>query len=126
MHPNEQVLRDADKAQLAGDIDAFIDAFTDDVIVHIPGRSALAGDYRGKEQFGEVFAKFNEKAPNYTFEPHAYFADDEHGVILQTSNYGEPSGLVMNDALVCHFRDGKISEFWFVGVDPYEVDELLG
>ena len=126
MHPNEQVLRDADKAQLDGDFEAFIDAFTDDVIVHIPGRSSLAGDYKGKEQFGEVFAKFNEKAPNYTFESHAYFADDEHGVTLQTSNYGEPSGLVTNEAFICHFRDGKISEFWFLSVDPYAVDELLG
>ena len=28
-----------------------------------------------------------ERAPEYTFEPHAYLADDEHGVSLQRSHY---------------------------------------
>lgn len=127
MHPNEQVLRDVDQAQLSGDIDTFIGFFTDDVVVHIPGRSSLAGDYKGKEQFGEVFARFTELVPEYSFEPHAYFADDEHGVGLQTSHYrrGEET-LDTNDAFVVHFRDGKISEFWLVSADEHAVDQFLG
>ena len=78
MHPNEQVLRDVDKAQLSGDFEAFMGFFTDDVVVHVTGRSSLAGDYKGKEQFAEVFGRFSEAVPEYSFEPHVYFADDEH------------------------------------------------
>ena len=127
MHPNEQVLRDSDAAQTSGDFEAFIGFFTDDVIVHVSGRSSLAGDYKGKEQFIEVFGRFNERAPEYTFEPHAYFADDEHGVILQFSHYKRgDERLDTNDTFVCHFRDGKISEMWFGSDDPYAVDEFLG
>ena len=127
MHPNEKVLRDADEAQMRGDVEAFANAYTDDVIVHIPGKSTLAGTYKGKDQFQEVFGKFMERIPEYTFEPHAYLADDEHGVSLQISHYkrGDQT-LDSNDTFVCHFRDGKVSEFWYLTEDTDAVDALLG
>jgi hypothetical protein len=127
MHPNEKVLRDADEAQMRGDVEAFANAYTDDVIVHIPGKSSLAGTYKGKDQFQEVFGKFMERIPEYTFEPHAYLADDEHGVSLQISHYkrGDQT-LDSNDTFVCHFRDGKVSEFWYLAEDTDAVDALLG
>jgi ketosteroid isomerase-like protein len=63
----------------------------------------------------------------YTFEPHAYLADDEHGVSLQRSHYmrGNES-LDSNDAFVCHLRDGKVSEFWLLSENSDEVDTFLG
>ena len=127
MHPNEKLLRDADEAQMRGDMDAFMTAYADDVIVHIPGKSSLAGVYKGKDQFAEVFQRFMERSPEYSFEPHAYFADDEHGVLLQRSHYkrGDET-LDANDTFVCHFRDGKVSEFWFSSDDPYAVDAFIG
>ena len=127
MHPNEKLLRDSDEAQMRGDIDGFTAAFADDVIVHIPGRSSLAGVYKGKDQFLEVFQRFMERAPEYSFEPHAYFADDEHGISLQRSHYGRgDQTLDTNDTFVCHFRDGRVSEFWFLSEDSYAVDEFIG
>jgi ketosteroid isomerase-like protein len=126
-HPNEQLLRDSDDAQTRGDIDAFTEFFTDDVIAHIPGKSSLAGVYKGKDQFLELFQRFMERAGEYTFEPHAYLADDEHGVELQTAHYrrGEES-LDANETFVCHFRDGKISEFWFMSEDQDASDAYIG
>ena len=127
MHPNEKVLRDADDAQSRGDLDAFVGFYADDVIVHVPGRSSLAGVYKGRDQFLELFGRFMERTPEYTFEPHAYLADDEHGVILQRSHSGRGGEtLDSNDTFICHFRDGKISEFWFSSDDPYAVDAFLG
>ena len=127
MNPNEQVLRDLDEAQLRGDVEAFSAFFTDDVIVHIPGKSSLAGVHKGKEQFLELFGRFMERAGEYTFEPHAYFADDEHGVQLSRSHYtrGDET-LDSNDTFICHFRDGKISEFWLLSEDSDAVDAYLG
>lgn len=127
MHPNEQVLRDADEAQMRGDVDGFLSYMADDIVVHMPGKSALAGDYKGKDQFVEVFQHFMERAPEYSFEPHAYLADDEHGVILQRSHYrrGDET-LDTNDTFVAHFRDGKIAEMWLSTDDPYGVDAFLG
>jgi ketosteroid isomerase-like protein len=127
MHPNEKLLRDADEAQLAGDVDTFVGFHAEDVIVHIPGKSSFAGVYKGRDQFLELFGRFLERTPEYTFEPHAYFADDEHGVILQRSHYkrGDQT-LDSNDVFVCHFRDGKISEFWLTSENSDEVDAFLG
>ena len=126
-HPNEQVMRELDEAQLKGDFEAFVNYFTDDVVVHIPGKSSLAGDYQGKDKFIDLFQRFNERAPGYTFEPHAYLADDEHGVSLQRSTYkrGDET-LQTNDAFVVHFRDGKVAEFWIVTDKSEEVDAFLG
>jgi ketosteroid isomerase-like protein len=126
MHPNEQVLRELDEAQTRGDVEAFAGYFTDDVIVHGPGKSALAGVYKGKDQFLDLFQRFLERTPEYTFEPHAYLADDEHGVSLQFSHYkrGDET-LDANDTFVCHFRDGKISEFWILTEDQDAADAFL-
>jgi ketosteroid isomerase-like protein len=120
-------LRDADDAQAKGDAEAFMSFYTDDVVIHISGKSSFAGVYKGKEQFGEVFGRFMERAPEYTFEPHAYFADDEHGVSLQRSHYKRGDETQdSNDTFVCHFRDGKVSEFWYLAEDSDAVDALLG
>ncbi len=127
MHPNEQLLRDVDQAQIQGDMETFMDSFVDDVIVHISGKSSFAGVHQGKDQFTELFARFMERTPEYSFEPHAYLADDEHGVNLQTSHYkrGDET-LDSNDTFVCHFRDGKISEFWILTDEEASVDAFLG
>lgn len=127
MHPNEQVLRDADAAQMAGDMDGFLGAMTDDIVANMPGTSSLSGVYKGKEQFVEVFQRFMERSPEYSFEPHAYFADDEHGVMLQRSHYKRGNEtLDTNDTFVCHFRDGKIAEMWLMTDDTAGVDAFLG
>lgn len=127
MHPNEKVLRDADEAQRRGDVEAFMAAYTDEIVVHMPGKSSLAGTYKGKQEFAEVFQRFMERTPEYSFESHAYFADDEHGVLLQRSHYkrGDET-LDSNDTFVMHFRDGKIAEMWISTDDPYAVDAFLG
>jgi ketosteroid isomerase-like protein len=127
MHPNEQVLRDVDEAQMRGDVEAFQSFFTDDVIVHIGGKSSFAGVHHGKEEFFDVFRRFSERVPEYSFEPHAYLADDEHGVTLQLSHYKRGDETVeSNDMFVGHFRDGKISELWILSEDNDPVDALLG
>jgi ketosteroid isomerase-like protein len=96
-------------------------------VVHMPGKSSLAGTFRGKDAFMDVFARFTERAPEYTFEPHAYFADDEHGVLLQRSHYGRgDETLDTSDVFVCHFRDGKVAEMWLTTDDQDALDVFLG
>lgn len=127
MHPNEKVLRDIDAAQMANDEEGFFGHFTDDVIVHLPGKSALAGTYKGKQEFAELFQLFMERSPEYSFEAHAYLADDEHGVSMQRSHYQRGDERIdTNDTFICHFRDGKVSEFWIATDDPYGTDSFLG
>jgi ketosteroid isomerase-like protein len=127
MHANEQLLRDLDQAQIRGDIEAFSGFFVDDVVVHYAGKSSLAGEYKGNDQLLEMFGRFLERAPEFTFDPHAYFADDEHGVCLQRSHYKRGNEqLDTNDVVIYHFRDDKVSEVWLLSYDEDAVDAFLG
>jgi ketosteroid isomerase-like protein len=127
MHPNEKLLREADEAMLREDMDAFWAAYTDDVVVHIAGRNQLAGTYKGKGELQDLFSRFMGLAGEFSFEPHDYLANDQHGIVLQRSKYDRGGKSVESDEVfVFHFRDGKISEFWFSAQDQATLDEFLG
>jgi ketosteroid isomerase-like protein len=68
-----------------------------------------------------------EASGEYSFENHAYLGDDAHGVILQrgTMTRGGKS-FSTNEVFVYHFRDGKISEFWYQPADQPGVDAWWG
>ena len=122
-----QVMREIDEALHKDDIEGFFSHFTDDVKSHIGGNNKLSGDYEGKDKLQDVFGRFMEAAGSYSFESHAYMADDEHGVTLQTSHF-ERDGRSMDlqEAFIMHFRDGKISEMWYVPVNTRALDEWIG
>ncbi len=126
-HPNADILRRADEAMERGDIEGFFSHYTDDVVVHFAGSNRLAGDYRGLDQLQAGLGRFMEAMGEYTFQNHAYLADDEHGVILQRGrSVREGETREFNEVFVFHFRDGKISEMWYVPVDQAAVDALIG
>ena len=126
-HPNEEILRKTDEAMARGDLAGFFSFYTDDVKMHVRGNNKLAGDYQGKDQLESLVGRFMEATGVYSFQNHAYLADDEHGVILQTSR-SERAGqtLELQEAFVMHFRDGKISEMWYVPVNAAAFDAWVG
>ena len=126
-HPHADTMRKIDEAMGSGDLGAFFGYYTDDVQVHVRGKNKLAGDYKGKDQLQAVFGRFMEATGAYTFENHAYLADDEHGTILQRSK-SERGGktLELEEAFVMHFRGGKVSEFWYIPVDQAAFDAWIG
>jgi ketosteroid isomerase-like protein len=123
-HPNEKVLRKMDDAMGKGDIETMFSTLADDVVVHIGGRSKLAGDLKGKGELQENFGKFIQTVgEDADFDTHAILADDEHGIILQaviSKRAGSPGAIPAVG--IFHFKDGKISEAWFTDLDPYTAD----
>jgi ketosteroid isomerase-like protein len=126
-HANVDTLRSIDEAMASGDLVAFFGYYTDDVRSHVHGKNKLAGDYEGKDQLQALFGRFMDAIGNYTFENHAYLADDEHGVVLQRSK-SERGGKTQEweEAFVMHFRDGRVSEFWYMPVDQAAFDAWVG
>jgi ketosteroid isomerase-like protein len=47
-HPNEELSRSEMEAALRGDFEGMLAHYTDDAILHYPGRNALSGTYRGE------------------------------------------------------------------------------
>jgi uncharacterized protein len=126
-HPNAETLRRIDQAQVAGDLETALSQYTDDVLGHVGGDNKLSGDYRGLEQLQAMLGRFMEASGEYSFENHAYLADDEHGIVLQRGTMrrgGE--AFSTNEVFVVHFRDGKISEYWYQPWDQAGVDAWFG
>ena len=125
-HPNEALVRRGYEAFATGDMATLNELFADDIVWHVPGRSQLAGDFRGKE---EVFGNFQKVAEltggTFKLDIHAVLADDEHAVVLARA-MGEREGKTLNDntVQVFHIKDGKVTESWLHPSDAYASDEF--
>jgi uncharacterized protein len=87
----------------AGDIDAVLNDYDDDVEFVIPGNSTISGTYRGKDGVKELFAKVGEK--NFKITPSSFVGDGDVVVVLSEVSVGGESGL-QADAFT--YRNGKI------------------
>lgn len=126
-HPNLDVLRQMDQAMMRQDFQGMFAAYADDVLTHIGGHNKLTGDYRGVQQLQELFGRFMQASGAYSFENHAYLADEQHGIILQRGTMQrDGSTFATNEVFVFHFRDGRISEFWYLPWDQAGLDVFWG
>jgi hypothetical protein len=129
-HPNTQLIRDFHDRQnrfYAGGDQGPVDAMlTDDVTWHVPGRSAIARDYRGRDEVLRYFARRRELA-NATFriDVRGVLADDERTVILAGGEV-ERGGETFAWGTVGIFRiaEGRIAECWVVPYDQDAFDEI--
>jgi ketosteroid isomerase-like protein len=126
-HPNEELLRRATDALNAGDIEAFLGMHTDDIVLHVTGRNALSGEFKGKAEVASSLQQqvgMLDSPPE--FELHDVLATDEHGVVLgrQRATRGGKT-LEVDSVVVVHVRDGRFSEVWVTSNDPYAEDEFF-
>ena len=125
-HANEEIAKKATQALQKGDMEGFMKLHNDDVIVHFPGRGPLAGDYKGKGEFAQLFQKQMEmldRPPE--IETHDILANDRHTVVLNNTR-GTRKGqtLDLQQVVVMHIDGGKISEVWLQFSDQYAMDEM--
>jgi uncharacterized protein len=89
-----------------GDAEAAMKDMSDEIEWIVPGNSAIAGTYRGKQEVGGFWAQL--AGQNFTTDPQYWFSDEERVVVLtQTTNAGEAADTV--DVLT--FRDGQLVKF---------------
>jgi ketosteroid isomerase-like protein len=127
-HPNVARIRDGYVAFANGDFAGLNELFAEDLLWHEPGRSQLAGEYRGRDAVYDFFGKLMQVTEGtFHLDLHTILADDEHGVALlvTTASRGGRS-MMVNDAHVFHLREGKVVEFWTASTDQYAVDEVIG
>jgi ketosteroid isomerase-like protein len=99
---------------------------SEDVVWHVPGRSAIAGDYRGRDQVLRYFVTRRDLArATFRIVVRGVLADDERAVILaggRVQRDGESS--VWETVGVFRIVNGKIAECWVLPYDQYSFDEI--
>jgi ketosteroid isomerase-like protein len=98
----------------------------EDVAWHVPGRSAIAGDYRGRDEVLRYFVARRELAhATFRIAVRGVLADDERAVIFaggQVQRDGENAA--WETVGVFRIADGKIAECWGLPYDQYSFDEI--
>jgi ketosteroid isomerase-like protein len=129
-HPNARLIRDFHAAQncfyAGGDQEPVRALLAPDVAWHVPGHSALAGDYVGRDEVLRYFAR-RRKLAHATFRivVRRVLADNEHAVILAGGQL-ERDGETFRWEIVAVFRiaAGTIAECWVLPYDQYAFDEI--
>lgn len=130
MHTNATLIRDFHEAlgrfYAGGDIEAVRAMLTDDIAWHVPGRSAIAGDYVGENG---VIGYFHQRRQlgRGTFKVNVrdVLANDERAVLF-AGGQAERDGRTIKweTAGIFRIEGGKIAECWLLPFDQYAFDEI--
>jgi uncharacterized protein len=129
-HPHARLIRDFHDRQnrfyAGGDQGPVSAMLTDDVTWHVPGRSAIAGDYRGRDEVLRYFAARRELA-GATFRIHVrgVLTDDKRAAILASGEVelgGETS--TWGTVVVFRMAHGRIAECWVLPYDQGAFDDV--
>lgn len=124
MHPNERLLRSLYEAQARSDLEAYLDLLADDVAMHIPGHSRIAGTYRGKLAMRRHFREIADlSGGTFRTDVHDVLASDEHAVGL-IGAHAERDGrsIDLPRVHVWHVRGDRFAELWLQPVDQDAFD----
>jgi ketosteroid isomerase-like protein len=98
----------------------------EDVEWHVPGASAIAGDYRGIEAVLEYFDKRRElSGQTFRMSPREVLAGDEHVAVI-TDGTVTLDGLERSWATVglYRLRGDRIAACWLLPLDPVAFDAI--
>lgn len=127
-HPNAVAVREALGAFMAGERDRLRDAFTPDVVWHVPGMNRFAGRFEGLDAVMERLDRLEAAGVAIVFDAHDVVANDEHAVALVHLHLTNAGGqrYDQQQVQVWHMREGRCHEYWAMNQDQAVLDLLLG
>ncbi|MEA2825898.1 MAG: hypothetical protein QOG43_337 [Actinomycetota bacterium] len=127
-HPNAALVRAFLNAWFDGDFDTWSTLAADDIVIHMRGKPALDGSYRGREGVMTFFENFaGLDVESLEMEAEDIVADDRYAMIIMRTSYrrGEDRLDLRN---ACAYRiddDGRIAEAWNVSDDQAAEHEFF-
>jgi ketosteroid isomerase-like protein len=113
-------------AAKSGDWNRAFDMMSEDVVMTVPGRSAYAGRYEGKEAMREYLDAALAGTTNVEVEMVDMLAGEEHMALVLRERIERPDRVLeMSRVNVYRVRDGKIVEALIYEANQYEVDEFM-
>ena len=98
-----------------------------DIEWHVPGRNAIAGDYRGVEQVMAYFARRRDHAARtFRMHPGDVLVGEGDRVAVLTDGSATISGRVERWSTVglYRFAEGRIAGCWLLPLDPVAFDRI--
>lgn len=127
-HPNLELVRTAYESFGKGDMETFMSTQAEDAVWHIGGDNPLSGDYRGHEEILGLITRMGQMTGgHFEMEIHDMLANDDHVVtMVKTTGSRADSDKTLSSNIIhiSHPRDGKVTEFWSIAVDPKASDEF--
>ena len=124
----EAVVRRMVDALQRADPVAIGELLSDDVVYHFPGRSAIAGTYRGRAEVLGLFGAFSRllggRPPS--LDSHDVVASEAHVVELAThaaERDGQP--YQWHAVRIYHIAEDRITDIWLMIGDIYAFDAWL-
>jgi ketosteroid isomerase-like protein len=127
MTPRE-LMTDYLAAAKRGDWDTAFGFLADDLLIHIPGRSAFAGQRFGKGAAVDYIQSIRERYRDGAIELELIdmLCSDERVVLLLRERFhGDGEPIEIRRANVYRVEDDKVVEVSIFEADQYVVDELL-
>jgi ketosteroid isomerase-like protein len=123
-------LGEAMEAISRGEVERFGDILLgDDVVWHWPGRSSVAGEYRGREAVLELLHGFRRLTQNRLHVESLDILEGRDHLMSFTHVTAEQEGrqldVVMADAMRFG-ADGRVEQFWTLSNDQEAVDSFIG
>ena len=114
VHPNEDLARKAYAAFTEGDTEILRQVFAEDIVFRIPGSSAMAGEYRGRDAvFGYLGKVMERSGGTFVLEVHDIVANEEHAIGLTIqSGVREGQQTTFRSVHVWHVDGSRLTELW--------------
>jgi ketosteroid isomerase-like protein len=113
-------------ARASRDDEAIAEQLDENVIWHVPGRNAVAGEYRGIDQVLAYNRRRRELADGtFVVTMHDVLANDEHGLVIATGKATRGGEIFEWGAHgLYRFRNARIAECWVLPEDQLVFDEV--
>ncbi len=123
-HPNARIMRRAAEAVSAGDLATLAVLIHEDGEWHVPGRSLLAGQHRGRDSIFTMFDRvMRESEGTFRTALQEVLAGGDAVVHVDRITARRAGRrLDMRRVVLAHIRDGRIIEAWDHFEDPYGWD----
>jgi ketosteroid isomerase-like protein len=123
-HPNAIAYRRTADAFRSGDQAALASLIASDVVWHVPGAHAMAGDIRGRDQLVDWLRRL--RAKGFWLTEHDVFGNDEHVCALSVMGAQREAVAVQTRVVsIFHYREGQQVERWFYPDDPVAWEQIF-
>lgn len=122
---HRELVKHMTEAFVKGDIVRVKDYWAEDIVWYFPGRSAVAGVFRGKEAVLKHLSEGGKLGGSFRINPQAYFGDDRYGAVLYeiiSSRNGKT--LTETRIMLCKIENNKVIETRIYPEDQYALDEF--